>query len=591
MMHFFSRRRGDDGFTLVETLAALLVFALMTMGLIPLLISSLQGADLSRSVTINKNAAVEAMERVRGLPYYVSFGSQNNKVDVLDLYFPKLAVEQAGWGQLYGANKYTTDCSNDTLANPACPRNIPTGTTLRYEAVFVNALGATVAPPASYSWNSAAGADVPPSQMLDMSITAMWTQRGRARSFKLQSLVGDRKFSGVKVRGDADVEFGVQVLTSYANAAGELSELLALGGKADSAIDSRAVSVADISVRAADIRLSKLPTDAQPTAAELASFQGAAAAYHAPPDVTPGATSSSGGTVTHTEVFDPVSPSQLMQVAGVDATGAGAFHARVANEEPSSAGTFTYSPGLGSLDFWVRTQVDPSNNDFKKLDVTQPAFSIRGKAFRGTATGVTGALEAADRRVETSATVSLTGGPAGSGIRILPTTFIAAQDNTFGGALIHVENFRADTICKATDDPFTASATATWSATLRYWVADLDPTEIVQPGYQVENLTGGPGGDPLEAIKLANPLVFDGNLPADDVYLFEDPDDPNKNGYLADWSSLRNVAGAEDPSGRITQAQIAGALKIDTAPTNPALPESGLNIQVGQLRCEAVDER
>ncbi|MQB01714.1 MAG: prepilin-type N-terminal cleavage/methylation domain-containing protein [Actinobacteria bacterium] len=588
MMHLFVSRRGDDGFTLVETLAALLVFALMTMGLVPLLISSLQGADLSRSVTINKNAAVEAMERVRGLPYYVSFGAQNNKVDVLDLYFPKLAVEQAGWGQLYGAYKYTTDCSNATLANPACPRNIPDGTTLRFEAFFVDGSGALVDDdfPAAYTWDSTTGTDVPPSQMLDMTITAMWTQRGRARSFKLQSLIGDRRFSGIKVRGDANVEFGVQVLTSYSNDAGELSELLALGGKADSSIESRGISSADISVRAADVRLSN-------TATELAGFGGAAASYHAPPDITPGATNATGGTVTHTEVFDPVSPSELMQVAGVDNTSAGTLHARVANEQPSSAGTFSYSPGLGALDFWVRTQVDPSNNDLRKLDVTQPAFSIRGKAFRGTATGVTRALEAADRGVETSATLSLIG-PTGTGLRILPTSFIAAQDSTFGGALIQISNFVAETTCEATDDPTSASATATWSADLRYWVADLDPTdEIVQPGYQVLNLTGGPGGDPLEVVMIENPLVYDGNTPAEDVYLFEDFDDPDnpKNGYLVHWSSLRNVAGTEDPTGRLTRAQIAGALIIDTARTNPAIKESGLNVQIGQLGCEAVDER
>jgi prepilin-type N-terminal cleavage/methylation domain-containing protein len=588
MSRFFVWRRGDDGFTLVETLAALLVFALMTMGLVPLLISSLQGADLSRSITINKNAAVEAMERVRGLPYYVSFGAQNNKVDVLDLYFPRVAVEQAGWGQLYGAGKYTTNCSNATLANPACPRNIPSGTTLRYEAVFVDASGTPVIPPAGYAWNSAAGADVQPSPMLDLTITALWTQRGRARSFKLQSLVGDRRFSGIKVRGDANVEFGIQVLTSYSDAAGELSELVAIGGKADAALESRAVSTADISLRAADVRLSKSTTET--TATELAGFQGAAAEYHAPPDITPGATGASGGTVTHPEVFDPAAPSQLLQVAGVDSTSAGGsfpLYARVANELPTSTGTFSYSPGLGALDFWVRTQMDPATNGPLQLDLTQPALTIRGKAFRGTATGVTDALASTTRRVETSAQVSLTG------LRLLPTNFIKAQNSTFGGALIRVDNFVAETRCKATDKSATASVAATWSATLNFW-RDSDPNDggIASGGYEQRLLSGGPGTDPLATLKAANPLVFDAPQDADDVYLFEDAGaNPNRRGYLKDSSSLTGVAGTKDPTGRRTEAQIPGALKIDTAPTNPAIPGSGLNIQIGQLSCEAVDQR
>ena len=66
------RIRGQLGLTLVETMAALLVFALVTLGTFPLLASALRGGNLSRSGTVGKNLAQEALERIRGLPYFVS---------------------------------------------------------------------------------------------------------------------------------------------------------------------------------------------------------------------------------------------------------------------------------------------------------------------------------------------------------------------------------------------------------------------------------------------------------------------------------------------------------------------------------------
>ncbi|HEX2196941.1 MAG TPA: type II secretion system protein, partial [Actinomycetota bacterium] len=60
------RRRREGGFTLVETLAAMMIFSLVTLGTTPLLLSSIRGATLSGSFTVGKNLASEAMERVRG---------------------------------------------------------------------------------------------------------------------------------------------------------------------------------------------------------------------------------------------------------------------------------------------------------------------------------------------------------------------------------------------------------------------------------------------------------------------------------------------------------------------------------------------
>ena len=84
------RIRSDKGLTLVETLVALTIFAIVSAAIVPLIASGLKGASLSRSYTVAKALAAGAMERARGLPYFVSVQGTipPARRDLLDLYFP-----------------------------------------------------------------------------------------------------------------------------------------------------------------------------------------------------------------------------------------------------------------------------------------------------------------------------------------------------------------------------------------------------------------------------------------------------------------------------------------------------------------------
>ena len=82
------RKSTERGFTLIEVLAALVVFSLITLGIVPLLASSMKAATLARTGTVAKNAGLKAMEHARDLPYYISYAAQNKRVDILDMYFP-----------------------------------------------------------------------------------------------------------------------------------------------------------------------------------------------------------------------------------------------------------------------------------------------------------------------------------------------------------------------------------------------------------------------------------------------------------------------------------------------------------------------
>jgi hypothetical protein len=91
-----------------------------------------------------------------------------------------------------------------------------------------------------------------------------------------------------------------------------------------------------------------------------------------------------------------------------------------------------------------------------------------------------------------------------------------------------------------------------------------------------------------------NPLVYDGASDAQDIYLFEDTMS-SKSGYLNGWSSLYNVTTTgfqkDVANGKTASADIGGALRIDTAPTDSALATSALQLSLGSLNCSAVDRR
>lgn len=77
---------GDEGFTLVEVVVALLIFAVAAQSLAYSLISSAVASTRARSQTTVKNLAQQRIEAMRTLPFHVD--AQNGPyVDLLDLYY------------------------------------------------------------------------------------------------------------------------------------------------------------------------------------------------------------------------------------------------------------------------------------------------------------------------------------------------------------------------------------------------------------------------------------------------------------------------------------------------------------------------
>ena len=578
--------RREGGFTLIEAVASLAVFSILTVGILPLLATSLKGVDLSRTLTRGKNLAQEYMERVRGLPYF----DAAPKRDVLDLYFPNLLTG-------YSAGTFTTTCTPTTSTPPASgalacpPRNpdgtsrIPAGHTVTYTAQFVRPLlnsnpetYSVVTPFAGYDSASPATA-VPPASLLRITVTVAWSQAGKARQFQLVSLLGDRKLGNDQVHAESSVDFAVQALTSYQDTAGRLSSLTAVAGQAKSDIEVKAFAGADFDVSAGRINLSRQEFGSDP-GATIASVSGAQSNQHAPPNVSPMLSSGTAQTVTNTDLV-PALP-----VAGMVATNVNesvpAPTVQVVNELPKSVTNFSY-PASTEL-FWVNNQADVGRNTLLHLHATEHPFSIQrlssNRMSGNTYAEATSVSPLATRKVHATAHAQF-----GKAI-VLPTTFASGDRG-----VVVISNFMADVECRSTGSLAGAVATGSWSATLSYW-RDTNPADGAANGgfvdIQISGSTIGAGVDPLVAIRAENPLVYDAVAASGDVYLFDQPS-AGKVGYLDSWSSTTTMTSAK--TSQDSTVSLPYAINIATAKTNQSNEESKLVINIGKLSCQTADRR
>lgn len=588
--------RGERGFTLIETLAALLIFSLVTLGTTPLLLSSIRGASLSGSYTVGKNLASEGMERVRGFPFFESVKNLTNppRRDVLDLYFPDRVAGPSGTG--FSGASFVTTCSStaklpSSSAGQACPPTMPPGFTLRYVAQFVKpgpapAPGASQtfvpqAPAAGYSWGTTA-TETPPTRLLMITVTASWAVAGKTRTFSLSSLVGVRHLTDELFRAHGKVGAVTLVRTSFVDSQSRMSNLTVNGGESESSLTSRALAEADQEVRGARatlVRQEYLDTSGNLVpAVTLQDIPTAAALLHAPPN--PVVTPVNGGnfTMSHNELT-PSLPIAYVGSTTVMETGAAT---EVVNELPWAAGNLRYTSTGNQPTMWVNNQaavgsstelmLAPLSNEgmvtIQRAGSTRMRADTSARAYSLTTSG--------GGYVESKANASF------AEMRLFPTTFITATERS----VVVVKNFTASVTCKAVATSGTPVATGTWSAELRYWE---DPPGAETPRYTVRNIGGSTAAGSTALTFGYNPLVYDSPVgDAFDLYLFRD-DSLGRKGYLLEMTSTPLMASTN--SGESTSVSMDHALEIITAPTKPGVNETALNVTIGNVSCGAVDNR
>lgn len=591
-MFFIRRDRNQSGFTLIEVLAALSVFAVMTVGITPLLISSMRGSALAKSQTVAKNIVSEAMERARGLPF---FDVAVNR-DFLDMYFPNM-----GTGYSSGTGIFTTVCT-PTGAVPsasgarACPARHSDGTSrlpadyeLTFTARFVKPSGLTpetftTVIPVNYDSATEATA-LPPTQLVEMTVTARWTEMGKPREFGLVTLVGDRRLSIDKANAIAAVDHVFSVTTAYKDGTGRVSGMTGTGGSVTSYVEIKAVASAASDATASEFLLSNQQTDIDP-GGQLASILGAQARLRAPLNVSPAPiVSALEASITHPSIpfsgpigfMGPTAANESVPTPGV----------QVVSGYPRSTANVASTGGVGTH-FYATNQADlTGEGSVKKFDPFKQMFSVQRpsgseRMLADSYAEATPAVPVSGRKVEARAT-----GKAPR-FAFLPVSFITTGST---GAVVVIDSFTATVNCKATGNASAALATGSWSASLRYW-KDASNNSLPVGSYETLSLKGNVDGsvtsDQLAGVRTENPLVYDSAVDANDVYLFTDSA-AGKNGYLDSWSSTFQMDG--QASAKESSVSMPYAINIVTSRTNSTNEESKFTVSIGKLSCRAVDNR
>lgn len=636
----FSR---EEGFSLIEVMAALFIFTLLTLGLIPLLTSSIRGSNTARADTIGKNAALKAMERVRGLPFYVSYASSTTKVDLLDLYYPDGATDIV----VGGLTIYRITCAWDALNNPACPRDVPTNYTITFEAQFVDPVAtgvqptpgetatsyANVAPVATYNWNSAA-TDTPPRQILQMAVTASWTVGGSDESYTITSLLTDRSFGGRKIKGLANLGYGIDVYAAYdtrknaGGGTGVQSSENAFVTTSESEIEGRRLSTARQVTTAAQAELERN------TGGSLGSVTGATSTtISAPPDQTPSNVTATQRTLAHPDFGNVL-------ITGIGTTSVTSLTALASSLTPSATGDTSITGVVtGTTEYLYKKDPQLNNNDFNEFNLSTSGTGgpslvslVRSDGLPSPLPGITAPVTTGQtvvggtraqtlvNSVRTQATVGF------DRMLILKSNWIpdpapiAAADgggtlSGAQGAIIVIDDFQAAAHCTSNDDG-TGTGDARYQTSLYYWE---DPTENGDRNdgrYRKVTLdvtSASSGADPLAAVMAQNvqagepngPLIYDHVAANQRIYLFGKTLGRTvgaggiRAAYLETWNSLTTTATSIDAFTDAAGAAVSsvnagmdGAIEIRTADLDTTKQvNSLLTVSLGSLSCFAEDAR
>ena len=638
--------RRDDGFSLIEVLVSLFIFTLLTLGLVPLLTSSLRASNGARADTIGKNAALKAMERVRGLPYHVSYATSPTKVDLLDLYYPN-----AGGATTVPGPKtfYRTICTSTSLANPACPRDIAAGYTVTFEAQFVDVVAggaqptagenatsyASVAPSSTYNWNSAT-TDTPPRQILQMTIITTWSVGEQNESYSITSLITDRSFGGRKTKATASLSYGLDVYTAYDTRRGGTSFTTAGNAfvtTSESDIEARRLSSALQATTAARAELEEATGGGT-----LGVIDGATTNLKTPPDQNPGTISAPERVLRHPQFANlPLAafgPTRVLTVGGTGPT-ASALTAPASFVPPAGTGDSEISGIIsGSVtDYFHMKDPQLNNEDFNNLNLAAPASQdpamvslVASNGLPSPLTGITDPLStpATTGRFVVGGTRSLTTPtqvqsqattgfdrmlllksnfiPTDNAPVVTPTGTSVGTISGTQGAIIIVDDFQAAVACESTTAGG-GDARAGYSATVYYW-EDTVPNNRRDGRYVRLTLPADAGQLATIAAQNANngPRVYDGGG-NQDIYLFGKTLGKATGGeraaYLSSWGALTAGSIREDPSTDPTgaavtsaNASINGAFEIETADLDRTKQIEGrLSLSLGSLSCFAEDMR
>jgi len=179
-----------DGFSLVEILVAMAIFLIVSAGVTSMMLVGVRSTVGARLTTMGKEAAQQQMEAVRGRTFYVPYSSDpdvgtTSDVDILDRYYPDTVSEHVT--DAWGWEGWYTQTANDAYYTVVSPED-DNSIVVTVETRFVDYTGNTIIPLSTYN-SDVSGSDNPASDLLAVTVTADWLNRGDEQSYTIESMI------------------------------------------------------------------------------------------------------------------------------------------------------------------------------------------------------------------------------------------------------------------------------------------------------------------------------------------------------------------------------------------------------------------
>jgi prepilin-type N-terminal cleavage/methylation domain-containing protein len=577
------RMRGDEGFSLVEIMAALLVLGLAAAAIIPVLIIGTKAGHFAKLNTQAKNLTQERFERMRDLQFHVE--KQNGDfVDLLDQYYTNRSTTAVT--RTYGSETLSGVWVNSGTPLPGEPAvpfyrvtidaidgypEFSQTVTTQFLQVSGTAVPASLFP--NYDSQVEAN-DGPPSLIVGVTVVTNWTQAGSSKSYRAYTRIADSRGS-------------VSTLTSQGKGA-----LLKVSSGAP---DLRALS--------AEVGLAN--ADGSQTTGSIATASGTAGTAK---DSTDGTFEVANGVAT-----SPVTTSSNTGPLSRDQVGDGAcgWASFGASEVTNVSASITN--GVPQVPSNVDTATPPANQVTAGLYAngsnTCGLFGFNNYAVGGQSSGYDPALGLVDSdplvymsstggstRLATgsawvNATDSVVSNPhtvtSGAGasstrqIEIFPGLWFVNGGTSRG--LVNVTLNSATIRCTTSVTVGSAavqSVAAAYNVTVEYWRA----TNTSGGGQWVSNTytwSGAASADPLASLDPATIEVYNNSATGQVLHLSD---------YISSWSLTRTLRlGATN--GVYSLDNVFALATVPVRSAGVPDPTSSVGVEIGSLSCAADDTR
>ena len=566
-MGWFTRWRNDDeGLTLIEVVASMMIFGFLIAGTAGLTISGLRGMYVSRMDTAGKNLTQQRLEKMRNLPFFVSATITGGSPDLFDKYYVNTTTAAATTSSSgFVANGGARDTANGDPATGPFYRTVQAASTDPKFAAFtqritvqlLNADGSIIPNP-SFDSTSTGTAGLEPAQVVGVNITTLWSAANKQKRFSVFSKIADAdskapvvvlqaRMTALRVNGQLPLQRALLMETG----------VIDLNGSLSSSTSASAVAAA-----------------ARGSIDNGSSLSGATDFISAPP--TASHTSVNGSQFTLQDALENNAPVGSVGQSAVSNVGGSVLNGNPTSGSvlsPVTATLFGNNSGSGSLSL-----IADNEPNLARLRLNGSVVQVSAPACGGSCSAVTGTGYVTTTSGAThSATSSISGSVAGT-IELFPTDFAPA------GVVQIVLSSPMTLTCKsqAGSSP-PATATATYTATLRYWSQALNNYS------QWISLSGSNSADPLTTNLLTTPVA---NASDGTTLTLGD--------YVSGWSSLTSTAMNPATAGSATkvttggtsvQSSFPGFINIQSVPLRSSDTDSTMTLQLGAASCTAGDLR